>query len=91
MRLVKIEWVDSYGVTGEWLPTANAKDIKHVCISVGFIVVDGEHSIVLAPNLSPQNDKIDAEEMTCGNMAIPTKAILSIVELMEDPDRCLEM
>ena len=91
MRIVKIEWVDSYGVTGDWLPTSEAKDVKHVCVSVGFIVVDGAHSIVLASNLSPKNDKIDAEEMTCGNMAIPTKAILSIVELMEDPDSGLEM
>lgn len=83
MKLVKVEWVDSFGVGSTWQSTSNASDEKHTCISVGYLVKDGENVKVIVPHLSPANEIIGAEEQGCGDMAIPVSAIVRIVELVE--------
>ena len=85
MKLVKITWVDSYGVGQDWKLTSDIKDEQHKCISVGYLAGDGDNVKVIVPHLSPANEAIDSEERGCGDIAIPVSAILSIVELIERP------
>lgn len=83
MRLVKIEWVDSFGCETNWTPLDNIADVNHTCISVGFLAKEGKHVTVIVPHYSPGNDKINAVEQGCGEMAIPNISIIKIVDLIE--------
>ncbi len=81
MKIVKIEWVDSYGVSPTWESIDNIKDIPHKCISIGFLAFDGDSIKVIVPHLSPENKDIGSELQGCGDMAIPVVSIISIVDL----------
>jgi hypothetical protein len=80
MRLVLIEWLDSYGCSSQWRDL-NIVDVKPmVCRSVGWLLHDGKDCKVIVPHVSDQN--IDHElGQGCGDMTIPTKAILSVINL----------
>ena len=85
MRLVKVTWIDSFGVGVNWQPLSNASDIEHTCVSVGYLAKDGRHVKVIVPHYSPANTDIDAEEQGCGDMAIPCGAIIEMIDLIESP------
>lgn len=73
--LVYIEWADSFGCSSEWTSTADVADVEHICISVGFLLKESKDIVVIVPHFSPANEKIDAKEQGCGDMAIPRSAI----------------
>ena len=82
MRLVKIEWVDSFGVGSGWESLNNIIDESHICISVGYLAMDGKNIKVIVPHISPANDIIGAVETGCGDMAIPVSSIIKITDLI---------
>jgi hypothetical protein len=84
MQLVLIDWVDSYGCSPSWQTLEPINPALMVCHSVGWLVHDGDDCKVIVPHLA------DSEPTThrqgCGDMTIPTKAILRIVPL-EQPNQ----
>ena len=83
MKLVKIEWMDSFGVGTSWESFDNIIDEGHICISVGYLAMDGKNIKVIIPHISPTNDIIGAAETGCGDMAIPVCSIIKITDLIE--------
>ncbi len=79
MKIVKITWVDSYGVGQNWADIDKPKDEHHICVSVGFLAGDGKKVKVLVPHVSLEDGK---EDQGCGDMAIPACSILDIDELV---------
>lgn len=73
--IVRIVWRDSYGCAPDWSPLSNAQEQIHLCVSIGFLVLDGQDVKVVVPHMSPANESIGAEEQGCGDMAIPTASI----------------
>lgn len=82
MKLVKVTWLDSYGVTNDWeeLSAVNPDGgVPVEVVSVGYIK-EGKDLICLIPNVSQKHD--EAEEQCCGVMTIPRVAIKSIDTLV---------
>ena len=82
MRLVLIEWLDSFGCSSTWQAIADdaraAPEIP-VCRSVGWLHYDGDDCKVIVPHLAEATAR--SEQQGCGEMAIPTRAILRLVDL----------
>ena len=85
MRLVLITWEDSYGCSSVWEPFRKpfSPPQRQVCRSVGWLVHDGEDCKVVVPHIATGVG--DAPDEGCGDMAIPSSAVLSLVDLVE-PD-----
>lgn len=79
-RLVLIEWEDSHGVSSNWEYLSQCKPYVLVCKSVGWLIHDGKECKVIVPHLT---DSEQARRQGCGDMTIPTAAVLKIVELKE--------
>ena len=80
MQLVLIEWLDSYGCSSEWQTLENSRPKPLVCHSVGWLLYNGDDCKVVVPHISdPQNRDIPAQG--CGDMTIPSQAIIRTVEL----------
>ena len=80
MRLVLIEWLDSYGCSSDWQPLENHQPKPLRCRSVGWLFHDDDDCKVIVPHLSDKtNDHVPAQG--CGDMTIPTRAILKITDL----------
>ena len=73
-RLVLIEWLDSHRSDG-WHTDDPATKPVH-CRSVGWLVYDGKDAKTVAPHMTNENTP-----QRCGEMTIPTVAILRIKEL----------
>jgi hypothetical protein len=80
MQLVLIEWLDSYGCSSEWQPLQDRQARPLLCRSVGWLLHDGSDCKVVVPHVSDANNK-HVPTQGCGDMTIPTSAILSITEL----------
>jgi len=80
MRLVLIDWLDSYGCSSEWQPVDEVKATALRCKSVGWLIQDAEDCKVIIPHLS-ESDHSHAKQQGCGDMTIPSQAILSIKDL----------
>ncbi len=80
MRLVLIEWVDSFGCSTSWqeLEDCNPKIFK--CRSVGWLLHDGENCKVIVPHVSDHKHE-NIPQQGCGDMTIPTPAVVRIVDL----------
>lgn len=84
--LVLIEWVDSRRPNPNWQRLAGFKpDDPAECVSVGFLVGDGEKTKSLAPNIADIGD--DDNMSMSGVIHIPACCIKRIVPLEEVPDR----
>lgn len=81
MRLVLIEWVDSFGCSSEWQEIPDKLD-SHVliCYSVGWLIQDNDKCKVLIPHVAITDS--DLPNQGCGDMVIPTKSVLSMTEIM---------
>lgn len=79
MRLVLIEWVDSFGCSSTWTSLSACDPEPMVCRSVGWLVHDGDDSKVVVPHVAHN------AEQGCGDMTIPTVAITKLVDLEERP------
>lgn len=69
--LVYIEWVDSHRSEG-WHTDDPAQE-PLLCRSVGWLVYDGEKAKTIAPHMTQEDDP-----QRCGEMTIPTSAVLKI-------------
>ena len=72
--LVLIEWLDSHYVNGWTLNDPNEQGL--LCRSVGWLVHDGEKAKTIASHLSDEY-----EPQRCGEMTIPSGAIVKIWKL----------
>jgi len=79
-KLVLIEWVDSYGCSSAWSSVDNCNVAPMVCKSVGWLIHDDKKCKVVVPHLSQSNHP-NANQQGCGDMTIPSPAVLKIVEL----------
>ena len=75
LRMVVIEWVDSHYRSG-WTTDA-AEKLPLKCLSVGWLVEDGESAKVLSAHVTSED-----RPQRCGDMTIPTAAIISMVEVI---------
>ena len=70
------------GVDGTWQQLdGDLEDRALVCRSVGWLMLDGEHTKVVAPHLSEQDAGVPLQGS--GIMTIPARAVLRIVSLGE--------
>jgi hypothetical protein len=81
MRLVLVEWVDS-ARSPNWALFENGERPAHVeCKSVGWLLHDGADCKVVTPHVG---GPAGAEpNQGCGDMTIPTRAIVRMVDLTE--------
>ena len=80
MRLVLVEWHDSFGCSANWEEIGEDCAPKVLtCRSVGWLVYDGEDCKVIVPHLAEATDH--TLRQGCGDMTIPARAILSLVDL----------
>ena len=77
-KLIHVKWTDSYGCSSQWAEIPDKKPVEHYCYSVGWLVRQSKHAIVVIPHISPENKDIDSEEHGCGEMVIPRKSIICI-------------
>lgn len=76
MRLVLIEWVDSFGCSSSWESLEGLNPSVMNCESVGWLAYDGEDFKVVIPHTAVGVDQ------GCGDMTIPCCAITKITDLM---------
>jgi hypothetical protein len=81
MRLVLVEWLDSYGCSASWQSIDNPLPAPRVmrCRSVGWLIHDGEECKVLIPHVGDVGE--GEASQGCGDMTIPTCAVLRVQEL----------
>lgn len=78
-RLVKVTWLDSRGVNHGWERLEDTEDETVCsCISVGYVIMDKEDFIKIAPHVA---DKEDEDFQHCGSMTITKCSIVKIEEL----------
>ncbi|MGI9501859.1 MAG: hypothetical protein ACR2RE_02220 [Geminicoccaceae bacterium] len=80
MKLVYIEWIDSFGCSTTWTEIKEIAPELLVCVSVGFLAYDGEDCKVIVPHISQENHR-HSEQQGCGDMCIPTVAVKKMIEL----------
>ena len=79
-KLVLIEWMDSFGCSSQWQQIEDCKPQALRCKSVGWLIYDGDDCKLVVPHISdPEHES--ARMQGCGDMTIPTKAVISIQEL----------
>ena len=82
MRLVLIEWVDSFGCSSDWQELAESRQPEPmVCKSVGWLFYDGSQCKVIVPHVADTPN--GAPKQGCGDMTIPTESIRRISDLHE--------
>ena len=84
MKLVLIEWLDSHSGRG-WQDMEKFEDAAQplYCRSVGWLAVESDDCKVLVPHLAGnQNGNIVAQG--CGDLTIPTQAIVKVEVLRDD-------
>ena len=81
MRLVFVEWVDSYGCSASWGELADSSPQLLTCKSVGWLLHDGADCKVVVPHVGGSIP--GAQPQGCGDMTIPTRAIVRLVDLAE--------
>lgn len=81
MRLVLIEWQDSLGCSTDWQPLAHCDPEPLICRSVGWLLHNGKDCKVVVPHIST-NENPNIEKQGCGDMSIPAKSVLSIIDLV---------
>jgi hypothetical protein len=81
MRLVLVEWVDSYGCSSQWRELSECTPEVLVCRSVGWLLHDGDDVKVIVPHViqTPEDSRI--ADQGSGDMAIPTSAIRSLSDV----------
>lgn len=81
MRLVFVEWVDSYGCSPSWVQLDGCSPRAMICKSVGWLLHDDSEIKVLVPHVSTPMQ--DAPAQGCGDMTIPTRAVIRMIELSD--------
>ena len=82
--LVKITWIDSCEPYQGWRHIASLEPPTSIeCVSVGFLVDDGERTKTIAPHITHPADE---NTQGCGIIVIPTKAVLTVERLAVTAD-----
>lgn len=86
LRLVLVDWQDSVAQSGEWesLEKAEAPPAL-VCRSVGWLVAEGDETILIAPHVHDAIDELRTVFSGSGCMIIPQRAVVRIVDLEPRP------
>ncbi len=76
MKIVRIDWVDSHGVSSKWEFKDKMESLKPVCVSsVGWLLEDnGEYKTIL---------QSDSDKQVLGRMTIPVGCIKKITILSD--------
>lgn len=80
MRLVYVEWVDSFGCSPSWQKLDVETCEPMVCKSVGWLLHDGPSCKVIVPHLSEGTNE------GCGDMTIPSAAVVRMSDLATPAD-----
>ena len=81
MKLVLIEWEDSFGCSSSWEDIDTNKEIEpFMCTSVGWLFYDGKRCKTIIPHIT------EDRKQGCGDMTIPTSSIKRMVILVEKED-----
>ena len=83
MKLVYVEWFDSYGCSPEWVPLARVKAPSLICTSVGWVHLETEEMIVVVPHVT-EDGHDSATYSGCGDMSIPKCASAMFAICTED-------
>jgi hypothetical protein len=78
-RLVLIEWEDSFGCSASWENIDGPAPSPLRCRSVGWLIHDTDSCKVVVPHVTEPHDS--AVRQGCGDMTIPARAILRVVDL----------
>lgn len=85
MRLVIIEWFDTFGCSSSWENLSelseNGEPKPLICQSVGWLLHDGKESKVIVPHIADASE--NTAQQGCGDMTIPTCCIKSITDLTQ--------
>jgi hypothetical protein len=85
VRLVLVEWIDAFGCASEWAELTDIPPDTLRCRSVGWLLHDTPECKVIVPHLSdPRHES--AKPQGCGDMTIPTQAVLKIIDLCPQAD-----
>ena len=79
MRLVLIEWLDSYGCSANWQGLDDPVTEPMRCKSVGWLIHNGPECKVVVPHMSEPGHAISPQG--CGDMTIPNCAVLKVTNL----------
>lgn len=83
MKLVLIEWVDSFGCSTDWVELDMGLCPKPVvCRSVGWLLHDGPECKVIVPHVANVPD--DKQKQGCGDMTIPTACVRNVFDVTVD-------
>ena len=82
MRLVMIEWVDSHVGLPGWKQLGDVDYSEAPIVrSVGWLHIDGDDLKVVIPHWIKEQGAV--ADQGCGEMAIPARAIIRIINLRE--------
>lgn len=81
MRLVFVEWEDSFGCSSRWENLDGCQPSVMLCRSVGWLLHDGDDCKVVVPHVSTPPGADGPQG--CGDMTIPAKAVVRMVDLIE--------
>ena len=82
MRLVLVEWVDSFGCSAAWQDITDSVAVPLHCRSVGWLLHDTDDCKVIVPHLSEAHHP-SAAPQGCGDMTIPTCAVTRMIDLAD--------
>ena len=87
MRLVLVEWADSFGCSAHWekLPESPTAKVM-ICKSVGWLFYDGDDCKIVIPHITDDSHD-SAPHQGCGDMTIPSRCITRMVTLSEEGTR----
>jgi len=88
-RLVLVKWLDAYGVSPDWISVEDAKPSPLVNQSVGWLFHENDDCVVVIPHVA-MSDHPRAEMQICGDMMIPRKAVVEIIELIIPHGRIIQ-
>ena len=83
MRLVLIEWLDSYGGSGGWKALDDLAPDELLCRSVGWLLHDTATVKVLVPHVVQPDEDTRIAAQGRGEMAIPCASIVNIRDLID--------
>lgn len=79
MRLVMVEWVDSYGSIG-WQGIRDFKSRSLVCRSVGWLIRHDSDCMAVAPHVTEEGHA-EAPPQAYGVMTIPARSVVRVLDL----------
>lgn len=82
-HLVEIKWADSFGAGSSWGEIEQMAVKRFHCYSVGYLVHDGDDVKIIVPHMHSADEEIGAVESGCGDMTIPTCAVVEMHVLRE--------